>query len=76
MKIDALCSVFNAGDTDKLCDSRNIIDRDFGDSYVELKALEYSLQKHNDDNVNIDTNVSIDPSGEIKYSEFGFLFYQ
>lgn len=66
MKIDAMCSVFKAGDTDKLCDSSKIIDRDFGDTYVELKTLEHSLQKHTDDKVNIDTNISLNSSEEIK----------
>lgn len=66
MKIDAMCSVFKASDTDKLCDSSNIIDRDFGDAYLELITLEYSLQKHKDDKVNIDTNISLNSSEEIK----------
>lgn len=66
MKIDALCNVFKPSDTGKMCNSANIIDRDFGDTYVELKALEYSLQKHNDDKVNIITNISINPSSELK----------
>lgn len=66
MKIDALCSVFKAGDVDELCNSANIIDRDLGDSYVELKTLEHALQRNNDDKIDIDTNVSVNPSAEIK----------
>ncbi|XP_037038627.1 protein sneaky [Bradysia coprophila] len=66
MKLDALCNVLKSGDTEKLCDSSNVIDRDFGDSYVELKSLEQSLQKQKDDKVEIDTNISVNPSAEIK----------
>lgn len=66
MKLDALCNVLKPGDSDKLCDSSNVIDRDFGDTYVELKELEHSLQKQKNDKVNIDTNVSVNPSAEIK----------
>lgn len=66
MKIDALCNVFKAGDTKKMCDSANVIDRDFGDTYVELKTLESSLQKNKDEKISIDTNISINPSAEIQ----------
>lgn len=66
MKLDALCDLLKSGDSEKLCDSSTVIDRDFGESYAELKALEQSLQKQKDDKVNIETNMSINPSAEIK----------
>lgn len=66
MKIDSLCLVMKTSDTRKVCDSSHVIDRDFGDSYVELKTLEYSLQKQKDDKVKITTNISINPSAELK----------
>lgn len=66
MKIDALCHVFKSGDSGKMCNSSHVIDRDFGDTYVELKTLGYSLQKHKDDQFDIDTNITINPSAGIK----------
>lgn len=66
MKIDSMCNVFESDETETMCDSANIIDRDFGDTYVELKTLERSLQKNADDKVNIDTSISIDASAEIQ----------
>lgn len=67
MKLDALCNVFEAGDTEEVCDASNVIDRDFGDTYAELKMLEHSLQKQKDNNISIETNVSINPAAEIKW---------
>lgn len=66
MKMDGMCNIFKTNDIDNVCDSSNIIDRDFGDAYVELKALEYSLKKHNEDKVTINTNISVNPSAELK----------
>lgn len=68
MKMDTMCTIFKSTDTDKVCDASNVIDRDFGDAYVELKTLEKSLQKHTDDKVNISTDISMNPSAELKLS--------
>lgn len=64
VKVDSACKLFKMGDTSgKLCDPSQIIDRDFGDKYAELKAIQQKLRKQNDASkitINLTENSNVD----------------